>query len=897
MKSLKNKTPNCDVEVQKPITELYVKDWESETHQEHAEWMSGKKGFNLDRAIENLKKRRPDLAHLFKGESKEVATVGVTHNGKLLMGKRNDNGKWTTPGGHLDPGEKPIDGARRELLEEAGLKIDNLKKIASKLVTTPTGKKMKIHAFTVDLDKKPKTTSKNDPDEEVKKWEFIAIDPKLPKKVSENLHSPKNVLLDGMGISKGESMFVGGFYIPDLIKTRPHKYLRKYRGRDGKWIYVYHEGDNHGRQIPEEAYNAIHAAAEKGHEGARALRDSMEEHHPEKLDLLRRLADKNAGKASEMARKQLLRLGIDREQERLEEATTPQRGPMEESLGERKAEAEQAVKKALKDGVFGYLEGHRQTPYFQRLQKNGITLDSIMEKIGKHDNVHDMLKELDKQMKRIDDAHAGLPESRNSSARSAGGYGNLGYQRAVEALKNTRDVKNKRSAIIPQGFQHNRGEELDQDKFKEAQEADRESIQREFEAKRREIERERREMAELEGSMAHHMASLMEGRVRNRAQTAKDLDKAIRNLFGKSLRKEDFPYDFSANGLTVKIKEASVGRDSFSISMNVYDQDGNNVVENWRRIWQKNADGGPHIYNDYLVVRSEHRRHNLGSLINKSQQKLMIEHAPNNGSVGVTAALSVGGYNWANQGFSFANPSTLNEFRSSFRQYARSMGVNLTDADMQKFTKPFHFAAFDDGKRYPINTSKNVELTPEQIESRSLDGQGKHPLNADEISSGKTTRMMAHLGKTFMLGRSWRGIWKAKGYQNDIATKFANRYDQLRTKAATEVDTGFSQVVGAVQAGERAAPVAPARSPAPTRGSPTSSSTPSGVSDYVGSYLRRWRPTGRNRSYTINEGRERVMRRWTADQIREFMRYAPMSRTGRARVRRLLIEAQNRGAA
>ena len=36
----------------------------------------------------------------------------------ILMGKRNDNDKWTTPGGHLDKGECPYEGAIRELKEE-----------------------------------------------------------------------------------------------------------------------------------------------------------------------------------------------------------------------------------------------------------------------------------------------------------------------------------------------------------------------------------------------------------------------------------------------------------------------------------------------------------------------------------------------------------------------------------------------------------------------------------------------------------------------------------------------------------------------------------------------------------------------------------------------------------
>jgi ADP-ribose pyrophosphatase YjhB (NUDIX family) len=143
----------------------------------------------------------------------EVSTVGVIDGDKFLMGKRRDNGRYTNPGGHLDPGEDPKAGAKRELVEEAGidLPLSAFEHLTSEKVTTPTGKQLMIHAFKCNVSGQ-KTTMKGDPDQEVERWSWMSTKGGLPSEVMENLHSPKNVLLKALGLMEKTAMaFWAGF--------------------------------------------------------------------------------------------------------------------------------------------------------------------------------------------------------------------------------------------------------------------------------------------------------------------------------------------------------------------------------------------------------------------------------------------------------------------------------------------------------------------------------------------------------------------------------------------------------------------------------------------------------------------------------------------------------------
>jgi 8-oxo-dGTP pyrophosphatase MutT (NUDIX family) len=107
-----------------------------------------------------------------KGDSRRVAVIYIEdEQGRVLMGKRNDSGKWTSPGGHIETGEEPIEGALRELREETGLVPSSIRLVTAHFVKEPA---LLLYLYEVRCDKYGCDPSK-DPDEEVSSWEFVHL--------------------------------------------------------------------------------------------------------------------------------------------------------------------------------------------------------------------------------------------------------------------------------------------------------------------------------------------------------------------------------------------------------------------------------------------------------------------------------------------------------------------------------------------------------------------------------------------------------------------------------------------------------------------------------------------------------------------------------------------------
>ena len=137
---------------------------------------------------------------------KEVASVAIFNSeGKLLFLQRADTGKWTLPGGHLEPGERPERAAIRELLEETGLRPEThtMELLGDDVVTGWKGNRLRIHAFKCHLPPGHDVSYEGDPDAEAQDHEWV--DPAyIPTYILENLHAPKNVTLRLLGLHSWE---------------------------------------------------------------------------------------------------------------------------------------------------------------------------------------------------------------------------------------------------------------------------------------------------------------------------------------------------------------------------------------------------------------------------------------------------------------------------------------------------------------------------------------------------------------------------------------------------------------------------------------------------------------------------------------------------------------------
>lgn len=125
--------------------------------------------------------------------------VFVTKGGKVLLNKRKDDshgdGTWSVSGGHLEFGEDLEHAARREVKEETGVNVKNLRFVG---VTNDVYKKEKKHYITIFYIADFASGKIKNSDEFSKEWRWVSWDD-LPK----NLFLPiKNLFKQGFDPKK-----------------------------------------------------------------------------------------------------------------------------------------------------------------------------------------------------------------------------------------------------------------------------------------------------------------------------------------------------------------------------------------------------------------------------------------------------------------------------------------------------------------------------------------------------------------------------------------------------------------------------------------------------------------------------------------------------------------------
>lgn len=582
------------------------------------------------------------------------------------------------------------------------------------------------------------------------------------------------------------------FLYIDLMKARPHKYIRKYRGRGGDWIYIYYEGDHHHKMSVREQ-ELLHEMAEKhGNRHARSLIDDADEIHSGHLKLLDELADVHGNEKARKERDHLKDVMGDDHRHVLNphEADHP-------FLKRTQEKVKEAIKAAIAP-EFDHLDRYRDNPLYTKLVEAGITRESILDAVDPS-TLRTTLNSLHGELNKMDAAHTGLTSSRNSN-----GYGNKIYKEAIKKMQE--------AGVLPEGYDevHARGgdihepskvtEERERLRREATERAARERAEREAREARDRAEREerdRREEAGLVSTIGYKMSQMMtDGSRSQRLKMAKDFNRTARNIFGKDIPIEAFPYDFSSSGIKVKIDSISINERDIYFYMTAYNERGEQLTRKFERGW--NVSGGrPHIHNYYLAVNEDAKGGaKIGHLVNETQRSLMTDHTgPEGGTVTVYAALSVGPYMWCNTGFSYQSESERQTHVRRLKDFLQDTGQSLTDEQIALFKEPCHFAAFDDGKLYELRLANPSKLTPKQIETGYLDGvpNGRWKLTTTEKADGKSMRMAVNAGKYLLLrnpgASSWNGIWDSK--KDTVAHKYAIEYVKNKTQALQKLGQKF----------------------------------------------------------------------------------------------------------
>ncbi len=109
--------------------------------------------------------------------------IMILKNHKVLLGKRHDDpvkassalhgeGTWTMPGGKLHYGEKPQDGAKREVKEETSIETGSLKLISMTNDIVPDAHFVTFGFLCEDFRGEPKVM---EPDE-ITEWRWFDLD-------------------------------------------------------------------------------------------------------------------------------------------------------------------------------------------------------------------------------------------------------------------------------------------------------------------------------------------------------------------------------------------------------------------------------------------------------------------------------------------------------------------------------------------------------------------------------------------------------------------------------------------------------------------------------------------------------------------------------------------------
>ncbi len=90
------------------------------------------------------------LKIIFRHPILGVTLIPVTPDGKIVLVRRHDSGKWALAGGMVDWGEDILNSAKRELKEETGLDLLKIKRLVG--VYSAPDRDPRIHSIAVSIE-------------------------------------------------------------------------------------------------------------------------------------------------------------------------------------------------------------------------------------------------------------------------------------------------------------------------------------------------------------------------------------------------------------------------------------------------------------------------------------------------------------------------------------------------------------------------------------------------------------------------------------------------------------------------------------------------------------------------------------------------------------------------
>jgi len=823
----------------------------------------------------------------------DVASVAVVHDDKILMMQRRDNSRWTLPGGHLDDGEDPSEGAKRELKEEAGIIANKVRSLGSEKLTSFTGKKMTIHAFIYEPKQKPTFNSKNDPDKEAGVHKWVSIKD-FPQDIKDNLHSPRNTVLRKIGILK--SLMDSGI---DLLmkgvkgaSAANHKYIRKYK-RGSKWVYVYVEPNGKSRTLPDEWIKAVEKLAADGSEVAMKMLEDVVEYAPGKIEELRKLHSLG----SELASRHLKEMGIDPAIEEVVESMKPADSVRANLSAEDKTKVFSSMDSALSTNLFDRLNSHRTGPIGLALTALvgsdwNIARRKIMDAVNKKKTTEEMLQEFHRQLNVIDS----LPASARHEVTSAGGAGNFTYNKAIELMTT--------KGILPEGYGtvHKRTPGSPEHEVQGVDDI-RERVKRakaeRAKAERVEAEREQRELGEYIPK-AEAVLSYYGKTVNDAAKIT--IAKNIRKFFGANfdmVKFDKFLNPDSRNSTVIKISdgflsglEGNSGRErEISFSFDIKDsRTGAQVTGASRRII-KNSDNSIHFHNDHFRRPGNDKLEKYEGMSKgmyagvenfmKEVTKDYPEAAKNNSTIEMGAANHgfgdsfKGSLLWAKHYFDFKNSSDLSKWKSTFTAAIDQAKIDIpsmaSDLEAVKkkissFKHPYQFVNLGI-KVNRVQAGKLAKYRGSAVvagvtHSNGLDFDFNRIFNAKEaVRNGIAGDGKIDIGEVLLI----------KGQDSFYGINYFNKKTPPPS-VLNDFRTAYYNREGGATAGA-----------APASAAPAGRFTSPRVKETV---ERTWKPKGK--SIVMNADRLRQIGSWSKEEIHEFYQKAPLTRDAKERVKQIM---------